>query len=298
LTILLAGAVAPLGAAPLDGPWTDATLVENYHELTSRGDLAGAILDPSLPDHSPRTAFLDALAWFAAGTPRGAGTLTMVQLDEFLHGQARYYERLLRSKVVSAEANDYPRTRTWKVIQKLTLLRREMSGSSHAGTYSFPAISMAPDRDDPWEREHTLSSPEEFAAKVCAGSHDRPILVKFGNTNCTQCMLFEMIGSVKEVAQNPAYRDSLDVYKVWWGMQPDDSFAGRIRNPERLDDLADAEGVHSSPYFIVYRDGRRYPCGGAFPDGGGMDEDLDACIKQELRDGPVAAVCATSSSGL
>ena len=273
--------------------WTDADLVAGYRELLSAGGLKAAVGSPVLPSEDPRPAFLDGLAWFAAGTPATAGTLTAARLDEFIDGQVDSYLRLLKSKVEDGADNDYSRTRTWKVIQKMTILREEMA--AHGDRHDYPAISLAPGGDDPWENEHTLESPEEFAEKVCRASHERPVLVKFGNTNCTQCMLFEMTGSVKEFAEQPAHRDSVDVYKVWWGFRPDDSFAGKVRDPERLDDLVRAEGVKSSPSFIVYRNGRGYPCPDAYPDGRGRDDRLESCLRQDFAGGASAGTCAATA---
>jgi hypothetical protein len=178
------------------------------------------------------------------------------------------------------------------VIQKMTILREEMSRTGGGGRYSYPAMAKAPGGEDPWERDHTLDSLEEFRDKVCKGSEKRRVLVKFGNTNCTQCMLFELTGSVKEFAEHPERKGTVDVYKVWWGLRPDESFAGKVRDPQRLDDLVQAEGIKSSPTFVVYRNGRRYPCESAFPDYRGMDERLDSCLRQEFGEVPVASVCA------
>jgi hypothetical protein len=289
LAVILAAGARPTEAADAKR-WTDDELVASYQDLASAGGLEAAILNPVLPKDPPQPAFLEALAWFAAGTPSYAGSLTADQLESFVQAQARSYGQLLKAKAQSGAENDYPRTRTWKVVQKLTLLRNEMSRPERAGSYPYRAISMAPSGDDPWEREHTLRSREEFGQKVCEASRQRPVLVKFGNTNCTQCMLFEMIGSVKEFAENPAHK-GVDVYKVWWGFRPDDSFAGRIRNPERLDDLVKAEGVRSSPTFVVYRNGRRISCGDAFPDLSGSDEHLESCLKQDFAEAPAAVAC-------
>jgi hypothetical protein len=289
--VLVAGLLL---AGPEAKGWTDDALVASFADLESRGALAAAVLDPALPHEAPQTAFLDALAWYAAGAPNGAGTLTLDELDRFVKGQSEWYIGLLREKVEHGAANDYGRTRTWKVIQKLTLLRNAMSAPPHDGSYSFPAISQATAAGDPWENEHTLDSPQEFRDKVCSASLERPVLVKFGNTNCTQCMLFEMIGSVKELADSPRMKDRVDVYKVWWGMRPDETFAGRIPDPVRLDELAKAEGVSSSPYFIVYRNGRRYPCGGAFPDQQGSDAQLEACVQQEFAEAPESTACSSA----
>lgn len=294
LIFLAALIVGPVLEASDAKRWSDSELVDSYYDLEARGQLENAVRSPVLPSHPAQTQFLDALAWYAAGTPDRAGTLTIEQLEDFLHSQSLWYVHLLQAKVEDGDENDYGRTRTWKVIQKLTMLREQMSNPQLEGRYAYPVISTAPAGEDPWERDHTLGSPEEFRQKVCQGSHQRPVLVKFGNTNCTQCMLFEMIGSVKELAQSPGLKDSVDVYKVWWGLRPDESFAGKISNPARLDELVHAEGVSSSPYFILYRNGRRYPCGDAFPDASGPDEHLAACLRQKLTEVPVANTCAAS----
>src|SRR5262249_51324909 len=133
---------------------------------------------------------------------------------------------------------------------------------------------------------------DAFAEKVCRASAERPVLVKFGNTNCTQCMLFELTGSVEAFASLPAHR-GVDVYKVWWGFRPDASFSGRLHDPQRLDDLGKAEGVTSSPTFVVYRNGRRYTCGNAFPDASGGEESLDACLRQDFAaSAPLSSACS------
>lgn len=281
--IIAAHAVSPAG-------YKDADLVEMYADLVAGGNLENAVRHPALPSGPPDPVFLGALAWYAAGMPAGAGTLEPARLEEFVSGKVDGYMHLLKAKVERGEDNDYSRTRTWKVIQKLTMLRAEAARSGSGG-YAFPAIRRQdPTQNDPWEREHTLRSPREFSEKVCGGSYERPVLVKYGNTNCTQCMLFELIGSVKELAMHPQHRNSIEVYKVWWGLRPDESFAGTIREPERLDDLAKAEGVTSSPYFIVYRNGKRYPCGDAFPSEG-LDERIEACLNQSFGEAPSASAC-------
>jgi hypothetical protein len=273
--------------------WTDAELVTGCSDLVQRGDLERAIRAPMRPGEPPQPAFLSALAWFAAQTPNQAGTLSLAQLDAFLDTQVSLYTELLKAKVERQDASDYSRTRTWKVIQKLTLLRDEMTRSGSNGRYAYAALPMATADNDPWEAAHTLGSPEEFTQKVCRASRERPILVKFGNTNCTQCMLFELTGAVKRYADDTAH-GPIDVYKVWFGLRPDSTFAGRIRDPRRLDELAKLEGVQSSPTFIVYRNGRRYTCGDAFPDVAGDDAHLDACLAKSQLDAPVAPACVNA----
>lgn len=278
--------------------WTDDELVKAYGDLVSVGGLEAAIRTPALPKDPPQPAFLEALAWYAAGAPGKPGKLTRKQLDGQIKLSLDSYQLLLKAKAESGEENDYARTRTWKLIQKFTLLREEMSKPPRDGRLSYPALHKEPGgpQVDAWDREHTLRSPDEFAAKVCRASFDHPVLLKYGNTNCTQCMLFEILGSVKQIADNPAHKGAIDVYKVWFGFRPDAGFAGRIRDPERLEALAKAEGVRSSPTFIVYRNGRRYPCGDGFPDESGMDERLESCLKQDFGEAPMASPCETTST--
>jgi hypothetical protein len=282
--------------AATDGEqWKDADLVISYNQFVTSDALDKAVRNPARPDEAPQRAFLEALAWFAAGMPEEAGTLTLARLDGFVDSQVWLYIDLLEARVEENADNDYVRTRTWKIIQKLALLRDEMVRSSPEAPYSYPALEKATSAHDSWELSHTVSSVEDFRLKVCEGSKKRPVLVKYGNTNCTQCMLFELTGSIREFAELDANRDAVDVYKVWWGMQPDASFTGRIQDPARLDDLAVAEGAHSSPYFIAYRDGRRYPCGGAFPDASGSDHELQACLSKAIGDAPMASACESAS---
>ena len=290
--------VAVFAADTTPRRWKEDELVKAYSELISSGGLEAAIRAPALPKDPPQAAFLDALAWYAAGAPRKAGNLTRKQLDGQIKLSVDSYQLLLKAKAERGEENDYARTRTWKLIQKYTLLQEEMSKPSRNGRYPYPALHKEPGGPavDAWDREHTLRSPEEFAAKVCRASFDRPVLVKYGNTNCTQCMLFEILGSVKEIADNPAHQGAIDVYKVWFGFRPDEGFAGRIRDPERLEALAKAEGVSSSPTFIVYRNGRRYTCGDAFPDERGMDQRLESCLKQDFGEAPMASPCETAGT--
>lgn len=294
LTIASAAATA---AEPEPAParYSEADLVKSYAALKASGTLEAAIKSPTMPADPPQAAFLDGLAWYAAGMPSGAGVLTRSSLDQFLAKQVQSYKSLIEVKVEGGADNDYPRTRTWKVIQKMTLLGREMDKPERQGTYSYPALTRTAGIDpatDAWDGEHTLRTAEEFRQKVCDGSFKRPVLVKFGNTNCTQCMLFELLGSVKDLAESPALKGKVDVYKVWFGFSPDDGFSGRMKNPPRLDDLAKGEGVTSSPTFAVYRNGRRYTCGDAFPDQSGHDDKLEACVRQEFGDAPVAPACA------
>jgi hypothetical protein len=295
-TLAVWASAPPVGAAEGEPKtWKEDALVASYAALKAAGTLEAAVRAPALPSGPADGAFLAALAWHTDGMPKGAGSLTLAELDAALDRQVRSYLELVAAKAEKGAANDYPRTRTWKLVQKLTMLRQETAA---AGVYAYPALAKGPsDRAArSWENLHTVASAREFSEKVCKGSFARPVLVKYGNTNCTQCMLFEIIGSIKELAESPALKGSVDVYKVWWGFEPDAGYAGLLRKPERLDRLAKAEGVTSSPFFIVYRNGRRYPCGDAFPDEAGPDARLKACLAQEFGEAPAAAACAPESA--
>lgn len=295
----VAWALALSLAAPLAGrsaepkTWKDDALVASYAELKAGGALEAAARAPALPSGPADHAFLEALAWHAAGMPKEAGKLALADLDAAIDAQVRSYLDLLASKAEKGAANDFARTRTWKVVQKLTMLRNEAAAS---GSYAYKAHRRGSTGRAmlDWDRKHTLASAGEFSEKVCKASFKRPVLVKYGNTNCTQCMLFELVGSIKALADAPALKGSVDVYKVWWGFEPDEGFSGLLRKPERLDALAKAEGVTSSPYFIVYRDGRRYPCGDAFPDEAGPDARLASCLAQKFGEAPTAPACAAA----
>jgi len=295
-------ALVTLAAAPPATPpaeigakrWNDDQLVSSYRELVAAGGLAAAVRAPSLPKDPLQPRFLDALAWYAAGAPGTAGELTTKRLDGEITEYVQSYLRLIQGKVERGEDNDYARTRTWKLIQKFTVLRNEMSKPERNGRYPYPVLKKddgSADADS-WDRSHTLRSPDEFAEKVCRASHDKPVLVKFGNTNCSECMLFEILGSVRAIAETPEHKGAIDVYKVWWGYQPDSTFTGRIKDPERLNDLVKGEGVSSSPFFMVYRDGRAAPCGDAFPDDHGSDERLESCLRQDLSNAAESKACA------
>lgn len=294
LALSLAAPLACEAAEPKT--WKDDALVASYAELKAAGTLEAAVRAPALPSGPADHAFLETLAWHAAGMPKSAGTLTLERLDAVIDGYVRSYLGLLAAKAEKGAANDFSRTWTWKVVQKLTMLRKEAAA---AGSYAFKAHSKGPTgrAAKDWDRTHTVANESEFSEKVCKASFSRPVLVKFGNTNCTQCMLFELIGSIKRLADAPALKGSVDVYKVWFGYEPDAGFAGLLKKPERLDALAKGEGVTSSPTFAVYRNGRRYTCGDAFPDEAGPDARLASCLAQNFGEAPTAPACAPDGSG-
>src|SRR5688572_11267029 len=142
--------------------WKEDELVKAFSELVSSGGLEAAVRTPALPKDPPQAAFLDALAWYAAGAPKKAGNLTRKQLDEQIKLSVDSYQLLLKAKAEKGEDNDYARTRTWKLIQKYTLLGEEMSKPSRKGRYAYPALHKPGGPEvDAWDREHTLRSPDE-----------------------------------------------------------------------------------------------------------------------------------------
>jgi len=167
---LVALAAAGAVAEPEVNRWNDDQLVLSYRDLVAEGGPDAAILAPTLPKDPPQATFLEALAWYAAGAPDKAGTLTRAQLDTFVKGQGAAYKKLLADKVERGASHDYPRTRTWKVIQKLTLLEQAMAAPPHEGSYAYRALPRASAGSDPWEVEHTLRSEGEFGEKVCRAS--------------------------------------------------------------------------------------------------------------------------------
>jgi hypothetical protein len=87
------------------------------------------------------------------------------RLDERIASEVAGYIRLLKSRVEAGEGNDYARTRTWKLIQKYTLLWDAMSRPERDGRFEYDALGKAAGGSgvDTWERDHTLRTPEEFA---------------------------------------------------------------------------------------------------------------------------------------
>ena len=75
-------------------------------------------------------------------------------------------------------------------------------------------------------------------------------------------------------AVDQRYSGQLHVRKVWWNPR-DPAMA-------ELSALAQAQGVKSSPWFIVYRDGQPIRSGYAFPDetGDGMQDLLRGIVTE------------------
>ena len=133
-----------------------------------------------------------------------------------------------------------------------------------------------------WDKENTLADGSDFRKRVCEASATAPVVVKFGSTQCADCLLMEFTQGIRVAAEKSGA--SPHIYKFWWG--PNLS--------QGNDSLRKSEGVTSSPTFIVYRNGRRYPCGFAFLDdkGAGLEECLDKAMRADAKD---AGACGQAS---
>lgn len=251
------------------GGWTDAELVRFHGALRDAGrlesgaaSLRAAIGDPSLPEEERPRAFYDALAWYFAGGEGSDGSLSPGELQSWTDTLAGEYERLLGQ----GRQADEDRLRTWKMLQKAVLIRvRRMPGGRDYRHPPFRDVRQDPAQME-WSAAHTLRTVAEFEERVCRASQAKPVLVKFGFTGCADCLLLELLGSVKAVAER---HPEIEVYKSWWG-----------NAPAEMNDLKDKEGVRGSPFFILYDEGARYRCGYAFPDETGSDESLEACLSR------------------
>jgi len=246
--------------------WTDDALVKLYRELprdeaATSPRLLDAVRHLKLPDEKRPKQFFDAIASYYddnRGVPFPAK-----KLDQAIEQTTRSYVSLLRESQTAAgqqqELASVLRVKTWKLLQKLELFSSEMK-RQHLSAWSYARFSLPP-AADLWDKEHTIASAEGFKKAVCEGSKSKPVLVKFGSTQCADCMLMEYVQTVHTLAEKT--KDSMDVYKVWWG--PGSS--------KELDEIRQTEGVKSSPSFVLYRNGMRYPCGYQFPDdaGGGLE---------------------------
>ena len=255
--------------------WNDEKIMDFINQAYQQGSLNvytskvwQAVLNPHLPnDGHTGDRFFEALAWYTDKTVlnSGDGALTLSELRYAKNKQAEKYFSLIGS----ANSTD-ERRQTWKHIQKLSLLEREIQAQGET-YYPYDAAKMMQiNHNNAWNAAHTIDSAAEFDAKVRQASYDKPVLVKYGLTYCMHCLLLEQLDSVHAVADK--YGDDLDVYKVWWN--PNDPAMAEISN------LTTNEGVTSSPYFMVYKDGQVVREGYAFPDekGNGVEHLLQGVV--------------------
>ena len=261
----------------LDG-WTDEDLTAFIGAVSAQGKLPeydqilAAAKHPSLPeeDHTG-AAFFDALAWYTDKTVirRLDGQLTLADVDAAVDLWARQYAD---AAIQGGDATG--RRQKWKLLQKLKLIEREIKGRAAGGQGSFypysPHELNQVDASKPWNEANTIDTAEEFEARVIAGSYAQPVLVKYGLPYCAHCLLLEHLGSVPAAAEK--YRGKVDVVKLWW--DPHDPAKADITA------VARAQGVTSSPFFMVYSAGKVLAQGYAFPDenGDGLEDLLAGVV--------------------
>ena len=166
-------------------------------------------------------------------------------------------------------------------MQKLLLLKHDLH-ERNLKAWSY--TPMTPQHAvEAWDDENTLDDAADFRTRVCQASAQKPVVVKFGSTQCADCLLMEYTQGIRLAAEKVKGRAQL--YKFWWGPNL----------PAGNDALRKSEGVDSSPYFVVYRNGRRYPCGFEFLDDKGAG--LEACLDRTLReDAKAAGSCGEAAS--
>jgi len=255
--------------------WTDVSLSDFIQQAQSQGQLNAyrskikeAVLRPKLGENAHTgDRFFEAVAWYTDKTVArsGDGALTLNELRFAKNQKAKEYLSL----AASPEGADQ-RRQTWKNIEKLALLEQEILASGKTSYAYDPAKMMQVNYNNEWNEAHTIKSAAGFDRKVRQASFEKPVLVKYGLTYCMHCLLLEQLDSVRAVADK--YGDDLDVHKVWWN--PNDPAMAEIS------DLTINEGVNSSPYFMVYKDGEVVRKGYAFPDeqGQGLEDLLDGIV--------------------
>ncbi len=255
--------------------WNDERLGDFIAQVQDQGALSTyggkikeAVLSPKLGANAHTgDRFFEAVAWYTDKTVARSsdGALTLNELRYAKNQKANEY----LSMVGSPERADQ-RLQTWKNIEKLALLEQEILASGKTSYAYDPAKMMQVNYNNEWNEAHTIKSAAEFDRKVRQASFEKPVLVKYGLTYCMHCLLLEQLDSVRAVADK--YGDDLDVHKVWWN--PNDPAMAEIS------DLTINEGVSSSPYFMVYKDGEVVRKGYAFPDeqGQGLEELLEGIV--------------------
>lgn len=255
----------------VDG-FTDDEIVALYNEYTQAGSLTRdhirllvyAAKNPYAPEGSHAGAkFFEALAWYNDLTQGNKnGKFTLKELDRVFKDQAKKY-----LQIVARRQSPVERVSAWKMLQKLTLLKREIESSGRS-YYRYRAKTLFQvDYENDWNKKNTLSSRADFQKRVIQASYEKPVLIKFGLTYCVHCLLMENLGSVPAVAKK--YKKEMDVYKLWWN--PKDP-----QNYGVLNRIAAEQGITSSPMFNLYIDGKLVKSGYAFPDenGDGLEEFL------------------------
>lgn len=227
-----------------------------------------AALNPYAPvgSHAGKK-FYEALAWYndiVLGNKNGKFTLSELQVA--LEQESKKYLTILYKGQSATQ-----RISSWKMLQKLTLLKKEIQ-SSKRKYYKYRAKTLFKvDYTNDWNKKNTISSRKDFEKRVIQASYKKPVLIKFGLTYCVHCLLMENLGSVPAVAKK--YKNELSVYKLWWN--PNDN-----ANYGVLNQIASEEGITSSPMFNLYIDGQLVKSDYAFPDeeGNGLEEFLEGFL--------------------
>ena len=230
--------------------FTDKELVTMYKELIKTPNanryvksFIQAVSNPYAPTNSHTGAkFFKALSWYNDTTKGNRdGLFTIRELNQVIKKEVNTYCSHLQNN-----SKEEDRIGSWKMIQKLKLLEREIKSFGHRGYRYQPRAMFEINHENPWNAAHTLYNKDEFQRRVIEASFTKPVLVKFGLTYCVHCLLLENLGSVPAVEKK--YRDSIDVYKVWWNPKGQDY--------TELNQIAKDQGVTSSPFFILYKNGR------------------------------------------
>lgn len=253
---------ALIKTAQVDG-WSDDELVNLYHLSGNEhsSSFKDAIKKLKMPDEERPTQFFDAIASYYDSNHGGKFPLT--KLNTVITGVEKNYLELLKDsqtgKGPQQELASMMRVKSWKLLQKLQLFKLEMK-KQKISTWNYKKFSL-PQNTEKWNQDHTIASVGDFQKSVCEASKTKPVLVKFGSTQCADCMLMEYTQGIFSMAE--ANKDAVETYKIWWGPNL----------AQEMDALRKKEGVKSSPTFAVYRKGLRYDCGYQFPDqlGGGFE---------------------------
>jgi thiol-disulfide isomerase/thioredoxin len=251
--------------------FTDDEIVELYNKLPAAErersvEFKYALSNLKPPEETRPPQFFDAIASYIDGN-RG-GKLSKAKLDKAITATTeQYLSQLKDSQTGKGAQQDLAailRVKTWKYLQKLQIFRDEMKAKKLAA-WPYKPFPLPP-FNEAWEKEHTLSSASEFQKRVCDESKKKPVLVKFGSTQCADCMLMEYTHGLHSFAET--HKDTINVYKVWWGPNL----------PKEIDELRKREGAKSSPTFVMYKNGKRHACAYDFPDQQASGAEIKKCI--------------------
>jgi hypothetical protein len=212
-----------------------------------------AVKTPYAPEGSHTgERFFKSLSWYNDTTKGNRnGLFTLEELNSVFDKEMKTYLTHLQTP-----GQEEARIASWKMLQKLKLLQKEILRLGQPGYFYEPRAMFDIDHNSPWNKDHTIQDINDFQKNVIEASFHKPVLVKYGLTYCVHCLLLENLGSVPAVHKK--YGDLMDVYKLWWNPKSEDY--------KELNSIAKNEGITSSPVFILYKDGKQIKKGYAFPD--------------------------------